>query len=151
MKRLIAATLLCLLAVPVVQAAEPAAGSPPIRQRDGILVDLKGRGLYTFDNDVEPGVSTCNNQCRLLWPPILADQDAKPKGQFTIAKRTDGTMQWAYKGKPVYRWASDKVRGDAGGERVTGWHLITLAKPTTPVAANPSNATKPTTNSEKKQ
>lgn len=148
MKRLIAAALLCLLALPVVHAAEPAPGAPPIRQRDGILVDMKGRGLYTFDNDVEPGVSTCNNQCRLLWPPILADANAVPRGQFTLAKRKDGTTQWAYKGKPLYRWASDKVRGDAGGERVTGWHLIPVTKPSVPA---PATTSKPTATNEAKQ
>lgn len=144
MKHPIAAAVLCLLALPVAHAADFAPGDPPVRQRDGILVDAKGRGVYTFDNDTQPGVSTCNNQCRLLWPPIYADETSRPKGQFTVAKRTDGTLQWAYKGKPMYRWASDKVRGDHGGERVTGWHLITLSKPTTPaapVAAAPATST----------
>ena len=114
-RKWIAAALLCLLALPVAHAADFAPGDPPVRQRDGILVDAKGRGVYTFDNDTQPGVSTCNNQCRLLWPPIYADETSRPKGQFTVAKRADGTLQWAYKGKPMYRWASDKVRGDHGG------------------------------------
>lgn len=127
--RSFAAGVLCLFALPVVHAAELAPGDPPIRQRAGILVDIKGRGLYTFDNDTQPGKSTCNNQCRLLWPPLLADDGAIPKGPFTLARRDDGNLQWAYKGKPLYRWASDKGRGDAGGARVSHWHLVTLSKP----------------------
>src|SRR4249919_1382103 len=54
-------------------------GDPPIRQRAGILVDLKGRGLYNYGGD-DSGKSNCSGQCILLWPPILAGADAKPKG-----------------------------------------------------------------------
>jgi predicted lipoprotein with Yx(FWY)xxD motif len=103
---------------------------PPIRQRDGILVDLKGRGLYTYDGDTDPKKSLCDAQCRLLWPPVFADAGAKPRGQFTIVARNDGRQQWAYKGKPLYRWASDRKRGDAGGDNISGvWHLVRVPKP----------------------
>lgn len=103
---------------------------PPIRQRDGILVDLKGRGLYTYDGDTDPKKSSCDAQCRLLWPPVFADPGAKPRGPFTLVARNDGKQQWAYKGKPLYRWASDKKRGDAGGDNVSGvWHLVRVPKP----------------------
>lgn len=124
-----AVLLLGLLAAPAAPAAEPLPSDPPIRQRSGILVDLKGRGLYTFDKDTVPGKSQCNNQCRLLWPPLVADDQAVPKGPFTVITRDDGSRQWAFKDKPLYRWASDKTRGDAGGERVTGWKLVKVLPP----------------------
>jgi len=99
---------------------------PPIRQRGGILVDLKGRGLYYFGGD-DPGKSNCSGQCILLWPPIIADANAKPKGEFSLVVRDDGQKQWAWKGKPLYRWVSDRKRGDAGGDGVNGvWHLARL-------------------------
>jgi predicted lipoprotein with Yx(FWY)xxD motif len=99
---------------------------PPIRQRNGILVDLKGRGLYNYGGD-DPGKSNCSGQCILLWPPIIADANAKPKGDFTLVMRDDGQKQWAWKGKPLYRWVSDHKRGDAGGDGVNGmWHLARL-------------------------
>jgi predicted lipoprotein with Yx(FWY)xxD motif len=108
-------------------ATNPAASNlPPIRQRGGILVDLKGRGLYNFGGD-DTGKSNCSGQCILLWPPIIADANAKPKGEFTLVTRDDGQKQWAWKGKPLYRWVSDKKRGDAGGDGVNGmWHLARL-------------------------
>jgi len=108
-------------------APAPAASDlPPIRQRSGILVDLKGRGLYNFGGD-DPGKSNCSGQCILLWPPIIADAGAKPKGEFTLVTRDDGQKQWAWKGKPLYRWVSDHKRGDAGGDGVNGmWHLARL-------------------------
>jgi predicted lipoprotein with Yx(FWY)xxD motif len=133
-RRLATAFLLCLSVLPLAHSADLLPSDPPIRQRGGILVDAKGRGLYTFDKDVVPGRSECNNQCRLLWPPLMADPAGKPKGPFTIIQRQDGSQQWAYLGKPLYRWASDKGRGDAGGAKVTNWRLVTVSPPPIPPA-----------------
>jgi predicted lipoprotein with Yx(FWY)xxD motif len=124
-------------------APKPATSNfPPIRQRAGILVDLKGRGLYNFGGD-DIGKSNCSGQCILLWPPILADAGAQPKGDFTLVVRDDGQKQWAWKGRPLYRWVSDKKRGDAGGDGVNGmWHLARLqpAVPElTPEAVKPAH------------
>jgi predicted lipoprotein with Yx(FWY)xxD motif len=103
---------------------------PPIRKLNGHLVDAKGRGLYTWDGDVKGNSSQCNAQCRLLWPPLFADDKAVPKGPFNIVKRDDGRYQWALNGRPLYRWASDKKFGDAGGDGVAGtWHLVMVAPP----------------------
>ena len=113
-------------AAPAAAAKPMLSSDPPIRQRAGILVDLKGRGLYNFGGD-DPGKSNCSGQCILLWPPILASAEARPKGDFTLVVRDDGQKQWAWKGKPLYRWVSDKKRGDAGGDGVNGmWHLARL-------------------------
>ena len=116
----------------VAAAPKPAPSNlPPIRQRGGILVDLKGRGLYNFKGD-KPGKSVCIAQCILLWPPILADANAKPSGDFTLVTRDDGQKQWAFKGKPLYRWVSDKKRGDAGGDGVNGVWQLARVQPAVP-------------------
>ena len=110
--------------------AMPAAGDPPIRKLDGHLVDLKGRGLYIWDGDVKGNTSQCTAQCRLLWPPLFAEAGAIPKGPFTLVKRDDGSYQWALKGRPLYRWTSDKKWGDAGGDGVADmWHLVKVSMP----------------------
>src|SRR6185369_12997171 len=90
---------------PAVAPKPPLASDPPIRQRAGMLVDLKGRGLYNYGGD-ENNKSKCSGQCILLWPPILAAPEGKPKGEFTLVTRDDGQRQWAFKGKPLYRWVS---------------------------------------------
>lgn len=117
---------------------------PPFRQRGDILVEIKGRGVYTYDGDKVANQSDCFAQCRLLWPPVYADDEAKPKGMFSIlVRKDDGRRQWAFKGKPLYRWVSDKKRGDAGGDGVAGvWRLIKIA-PKKPAAAEtlPAKAT----------
>ena len=128
MSKLILFALLLLCAFAVSAAEPPAPVGPPIRKLEGHLVDIKGRGLYTWDGDFEAGRSSCDSQCRLLWPPIVADADAQPKGPFTIVQRNDGSRQWALRGKPLYRWVSDKKYGDAGGDGVADvWHLVWVA------------------------
>ena len=126
MSRVILFVLALLCASFSATAADPVpSADPPIRKLNGILVDIKGRGLYTWDGDKVPGRSSCNNQCRLLWPPILAVEGAQPKGPFNLVQRDDGAKQWALRGKPLYRWVSDKKYGDAGGDGVSDmWHLI---------------------------
>lgn len=115
-------------------AATPNKEDPPFRQRGDILVETKGRGVYTYDGDKVANQSDCFAQCRLLWPPVYAEDEAKPKGSFTIfVRKDDGRRQWAFKGKPLYRWVSDVKRGDAGGDGVAGvWRLVkVLPKPGT--------------------
>lgn len=113
---------------PTVAPSPPPADAFPIRKLNGLLVDAKGRALYTWDDDTAPGRSLCNNQCRLLWPPITAPDDAQPRGAFTLVTRDDGVKQWAFHGKPLYRWTSDTRFGDAGGDGVAGkWHLVRVA------------------------
>lgn len=87
-----------------------------------VLTDANGMTLYTFDKDTA-GASTCYDDCATKWPPAMAAADAKADGDFTIVDRTDGTKMWAYKGKPLYLWASDTKPGDTTGDGVGGvWH-----------------------------
>ena len=106
-------------------ARDIAFASPvPIWQRRGILVEQGGRALYTYTEDL-PGQSRCDRRCERLWPPLYATADAKPHGPFTIARSNDGRPMWAWQGKPLYRWLSDRKRGDAGGDGAADvWFLV---------------------------
>ena len=90
-------------------AAEPA------MTKDGMLVDNKGMTLYTFAKDAG-GKSMCNDKCAANWPPLAAEATDKPMGEWTVIKRDDGTMQWAYDGKPLYTFVMDKKAGDVTGD-----------------------------------
>lgn len=83
-----------------------------------------GMTLYIFDKD-KGGVSACYDDCAKKWPPYLGKaEDALTEG-WTLVKRTDDTMQWAYDGKPVYFFAKDAKAGDAMGDGLGGvWHVI---------------------------
>jgi len=73
--------------------------------------------LYTFDKDA-PGRSNCVGACAAAWPPLIASAGARPVGEWTLVKRGDGKLQWAWRGKPVYTYSrdgSDKATGDGVG------------------------------------
>ncbi|GAB2501107.1 COG4315 family predicted lipoprotein [Arenimonas alkanexedens] len=96
----------------------------PVWERAGILVEQGGRALYTYTPDVA-GESRCDAKCEALWPPHYAEPGAEPHGPFTIARSSDGRPVWAWQGKPLYRWISDRKRGAAGGDGVADvWHLV---------------------------
>ena len=114
-----AATLLALLSG-LAQAQEPAS------VQDGRLVDAQGMTLYTYGKDSE-GQSNCTEHCADIWPPLIAEEGAQPSGEWSLVTRPDGTVQWAYDGKPLYTYAKDKQPGDTTGDTLMGvWHV---AKP----------------------
>jgi predicted lipoprotein with Yx(FWY)xxD motif len=89
-----------------------------------VLTDAKGMTLYTFDKDAG-GKSACNGPCATNWPPLKAAASDKAEGGYTMIKRDDGAMQWAYKGKPLYTWAKDSKPGDITGDGFLNgvWHI----------------------------
>lgn len=92
-----------------------------------ILTDVKGMTLYTFDRD--QGVkSACNGPCATNWPPLMVEAGSSASGDWSVITRDDGSKQWAYKGKPLYRWIKDTKPGDTTGDGFLNgaWHA---AKP----------------------
>jgi predicted lipoprotein with Yx(FWY)xxD motif len=90
----------------------------------GMLTAKNGMTLYTFDKDAG-GVSSCYADCAKMWPPYLGKAKAKISTGWTMVKRTDGKMQWAHDGKPVYMFQGDKAKGDMAGDGMGGvWHII---------------------------
>jgi len=80
-----------------------------------ILFDGRGFVLYVFTHDTR-GHSTCTGACARAWPPFLA------RGRPTAAKgaaakllgtirRSDGTQQVVYAGRPLYYYVGDRTAG----------------------------------------
>lgn len=91
-----------------------------------ILTNEAGMSLYVFDKDAQ-GLSNCNDQCAANWPPLAAGADDQAEGDYGIVTRTDGSLQWSYKGQPLYLWSKDQAAGDTTGDGFKDvWHL---AKP----------------------
>lgn len=104
-------------------AAEPA-GTATIDGQE-VYTDAQGMTLYTFDRD-SAGKSNCDGDCATRWPPFAAEAGATAEGDWTVVERSDGSMMWAHKGKPLYTYADDQKAGDATGDGVGGvWHLAT--------------------------
>jgi predicted lipoprotein with Yx(FWY)xxD motif len=116
MKTRLPVALLAALALAACQSMSPSMTPVPAKVADGGLADPSGMTLYTFAKDVSgSGKSECNGPCANLWPPFLAGANAQASGNWTLIKRDDGKMQWAYKGKPLYTYSKDTKPGDKSG------------------------------------
>ncbi|WP_115717348.1 COG4315 family predicted lipoprotein [Gallaecimonas mangrovi] len=120
--------LLTTLAATLVLSPMLAMAAVPVMTHDSakgkVLTDAKGMTLYTFDKD-KKGISNCNGKCAEKWPPLMAKAGAMAEGDYSVIKRQDGSMQWAYKGWPLYYWVKDKKPGDVSGDGKGGkWHLV---------------------------
>ena len=116
-----------------------------------VLADAAGMTLYTFDGDKvaeaptrvasKDGVvpaqpkqyalkSACTDACRDAWRPLEAPWIAIPMEGWSVISREDRTKQWAYKGKPLYRYARDAKAGEVKGEGAKSsggvWHVAML-------------------------
>jgi predicted lipoprotein with Yx(FWY)xxD motif len=98
-----------------------------------ILVDDKGLTLYVFDAD-QNGTIACGTGCTTAWPPLLLTSGASLptvgplSGDLSTVNRPDGGAQVAYKGRPLYRFASDTAPGDAKGDNVGNvWHVAKVS------------------------
>ncbi|WP_176040821.1 COG4315 family predicted lipoprotein [Burkholderia stabilis] len=101
---------------------QPAAAEPP-QAAAGKLVDEDHMTLYVFDRDAL-GKSACDSACAANWPPAIADAYDKASGAWSLVARDDGKKQWAYHGRPLYRWKMDRKAGDMGGDGIGGmWHV----------------------------
>ena len=96
------------------------------KETDFFYADTRGLALYTYDKDVEPGKSTCIDDCAKAWPAALAPKGVKASGDWSLISRDGGAKQWAFKGKPLYTFIKDAKPGDATGNGAQNgiWHSI---------------------------
>jgi predicted lipoprotein with Yx(FWY)xxD motif len=83
--------------------------------------------LYTYDLD-RAGRSFCNEGCATARPPILAPAGSKPMGDWTVIRRDNGLLQWAYRGSPVYSMFHDAPNSPRGDGEGGVWHLVPIEK-----------------------
>ena len=115
MKKHITLSFLALAAV--LQSASVAKAAEMLAAENGMT-------LYVFDKDTE-GVSNCYDACAVNWPPYQAKEGDAMKKDWTMLKRKDGNMQWAYDGKPMYFFKNDKAKGDKTGDGMGSvWHIV---------------------------
>ena len=88
------------------------------------LADSNGNALYTYNADTS-GTSNCSGACLSAWPAYAPGSSATLPTNVTIITRSDNTKQYAYKGLPLYTFASDS-NGHVTGDGVGGF---SVAKP----------------------
>ena len=95
-----------------------------------VLTDFEGFTLYAFEGVAESGDQTCSGRgCEMDWLPVPAPALALDLGQFSVVTRTDGFRQWAWRGRPLYRYRGDLLPGDVRGRAVNeGWTMAVLTE-----------------------
>jgi Secreted repeat of unknown function len=78
--------------------------------------------LYVFRGE-PAGRSLCDRACSAVWPIIQADGNDKAVGLWTIVRRDDGRLQWAYKNRPVYTYFEDRPNDPKGVGKNMDWYL----------------------------
>jgi predicted lipoprotein with Yx(FWY)xxD motif len=96
-----------------------------------VLVDAKGRTLYTLTNAGQ--TVACTGGCTSIWPPLLVPAGSTPKGAkgVTGLSLVPGGQQVAAGGMPLYRFSGDTKAGQANGEGISSfggvWHVVKVA------------------------
>ena len=90
------------------------------------LADTNGNALYTYGADSN-GVSNCTGSCLAAWPAYedTGTTTGLPANVSTLKRSDDGKIQFTYKGKPLYTFASDS-QGQVTGNGVSNF---SVAKP----------------------
>jgi predicted lipoprotein with Yx(FWY)xxD motif len=120
------------------QMVVPTDSSQPLPREIGIrevldapgiaLVNSRGLSLYTFDAKKGSAQSLGPE-----WQPVMAPLTATAVPNFSIVKRRQGDLQWAYKGKPLYTYSGDRELNDANGKNVDDRvHIAVVARYFTP-------------------
>lgn len=111
------------IAIALAAASFAASASDPPVVRDGRITSAAGHALYTFDHDTAME-SFCGRPCIMIWPPLTGDALDEPLGAFTLVERRDGTRQWAYAGRLLYRYIGDRTPRDFLGDSIGSvWHV----------------------------
>src|SRR5438045_3543353 len=74
----------------------------------------RGMTLYVYDPD-RFNRSQCSDACARRFPPFGATENAQPAGDFALARREDGSLQWTHRGRPLYTFSGDAAPGDVTG------------------------------------
>jgi predicted lipoprotein with Yx(FWY)xxD motif len=98
-----------------------------------ILVTSTGRTLYTLSAETRGRFICKDRSCLATWPPLVLARGARPVGvrSLGVIRRPDGRRQVTYKGRPLYRFASDRKKGDVKGEGfvdVGTWHAAVVSR-----------------------
>jgi predicted lipoprotein with Yx(FWY)xxD motif len=94
-----------------------------------VLTNAQGFTLYWFAPDTSTK-SNCNGSCAAIWPPVKGPAAAGTgvTGKLTTITRSDGSMQAAYNGHPLYTYTGDTAPGQNNGNgiNVNGgvWHEV---------------------------
>jgi predicted lipoprotein with Yx(FWY)xxD motif len=97
-----------------------------------VLTNADGLTLYWFAPDTATR-SACYGTCAAYWPPVTGPATAGPgvTGTLSTVTRSDGSVQAAYDGHPLYTYVGDRAPGQANGNGIDlnggFWHEVTAS------------------------
>jgi predicted lipoprotein with Yx(FWY)xxD motif len=103
----------------------PTVGVAKVKGLGKVLVDSKGKTLYTLTNG---GTAVaCSSACAAAWPPLTSS--STPTGSKGVEGLGVDGKQVTVDGLPVYRFTGDTKKGQAAGEGISSfggvWHVVT--------------------------
>ena len=104
------------------------------------LTGEDGKTLYVFTAD-SANKNTCTGTCATNWPAFTLDAGESVKagdgvtGTLTTFSNSDGKMQVAINGLPLYYFAKDAKAGDTNGQGIGGKWFVANPAGTAPSAA----------------
>jgi predicted lipoprotein with Yx(FWY)xxD motif len=98
-----------------------------------ILVNLRGRSLYSLSVERHGKFICTNMACLSLWKPLTVAKGTSPSGVsgLSVVTRPGAQRQVAYRGAPLYSFTGDHNRGDVKGngfKDVGVWRVAVLGK-----------------------
>jgi predicted lipoprotein with Yx(FWY)xxD motif len=105
-----------------------------------MLVKNTGVSVYSWDGD-GAGRSNCVGGCLDKWAPVLAPQESRSQGEWSVIERSPGIRQWAFRNRPLYTYIGDSRAHSLLGSDEPGWHNVYVL----PAPAWPSEFTQQAT------
>ncbi len=117
------------------QSGSAQLGTSSVSGMGTVLVDDKGFTLYFLKTETS-GKIMCTGSCAGAWPPLLlpagttsATAGSGVSGKLGTIDRPDGGTQVTYNGSPLYTFTSDQSPGQATGQGVNGFYVMTPTGP----------------------
>jgi predicted lipoprotein with Yx(FWY)xxD motif len=87
-------------------------------------IGWKAFPVYSYSKD-SPSSSTCTGSCAVAWPPVLTTSRPGVGKSLTASevgsiKRSDGTSQATYDGKPLYLYSQEAIAKQGSNYVATG-------------------------------
>ncbi|HXY93551.1 MAG TPA: hypothetical protein VEP49_13810 [Acidimicrobiia bacterium] len=124
------------------KSSKPTVAIATVAGVGSVLVDAKGRTLYTLTNNGQ--AVPCTGSCAAIWPPLVVKAGSKPKGGkgVTGLGTTSSGHQVTHNSLPLHRFSGDSQAGQANGEGLNSfggtWHVV---KTTAASASSPASTT----------
>ena len=109
--------------------------SKSVKGLGSVLTNATGLALYTNSRDTGSSMPQCNGACAVVWKPLTVKGSvgSSTLGTLGVVKRSNGTKQVTFNGKPVYTFKFDqpgKVTGngatDSFSSQTFTWHVVNV-------------------------